>query len=202
MNTDQTSKTLGRPREFDTDQALEAAMQLFWRKGYEGTSLTDLTEAIGVNRPSLYAAFGNKEELFRQVCDRYAAGPASFLFQALELPTARAVAERILYGTVEVVANPHTPAGCLSVQGALATADDCDAVRRQLSARRVAFEATLRARFERAKSEGDLPANSDPADLARYVVIAYQGMAVQAAGGAGQEALRRIVDMAMRAWPA
>ncbi|MEO7714896.1 MAG: TetR/AcrR family transcriptional regulator [Capsulimonas sp.] len=202
MDTVKTSKTMGRPREFDTDEALEAAMLVFWRKGYEGTSLSDLTEAIGVNRPSLYAAFGNKEELFRQVCDRYAAGPAAFLAKALEEPTARAVAESILYGTVAVVANPETPSGCLSVQGALAGADGCGAVRDQLKARRMEFEVRLRERFDRAKSDGDLSADADPADLARYVMTIFQGMAVQAAGGATQDDLRRVAETALRSWPA
>src|SRR3954463_3624794 len=92
----------GRPRKFDADQALDAALAVFWRKGYEGASLPDLTEAMGINRPSLYAAFGNKEELFRRAVDRYVEGPACFLRKALAEPTARAAAERLLAGGIEL----------------------------------------------------------------------------------------------------
>src|SRR5207245_2576808 len=109
----------GRPRSFDLDKALDAALQVFWRKGYEGASLPDLTEAMGINRPSLYAAFGNKEELFRTVVIRYIEGPAAFVRKALDEPTARAAAERLLTGAVDLVTDPKNPRGCLLVQGAL-----------------------------------------------------------------------------------
>src|SRR5947207_11547368 len=99
----------GRPRAFDTDAALDAALAVFWRKGYEGASLTDLTAAMGINRPSLYAAFGSKEDLFRKALDRYAEGPAAYVREALEEPTARAVAERLLRGAAELLTNPRNP---------------------------------------------------------------------------------------------
>ena len=107
----------GRPRAFDTEKALDLALRVFWRKGYEGTSLLDLTEAMGINRPSLYAAFGNKEALFRKALDRYIAGPAAHTREALEESTARAVAERLLRGTADVLSDPRNPPGCLAVQG-------------------------------------------------------------------------------------
>ena len=157
----------GRPREFDIDQALDRALEVFWRKGYEGTTLPDLTRAMGINRPSLYAAFGNKEALFRRVIDRYVEGPAAFFSEALTEPRARAVAERLLRGTIDTVTAPNGPRGCLIVQGALACSEAAESVRRELAARRSAGEAAIRARFERAKADGDLPADSDPADLAR-----------------------------------
>src|SRR3977135_1973575 len=109
----------GRPREFDADQALDRALQVFWRKGYEGASLPDLTRAMGINRPSLYAAFGNKEALFRKALDSYHDGPAAFVRGALEEPTARAVVEALLRGTVDLLSSPRNPPGCLMVQGAL-----------------------------------------------------------------------------------
>ena len=192
----------GRPRQFDVEQALDRALKVFWRKGYEGTTLPDLTRAMGINRPSLYAAFGSKEELFGRALDRYAEGPAVYFRRALDEPTARAVAERLLGGTVELLTGRRTPRGCLAVQGALACGDAADSVRRELAARRAAGEAALRRRFERAKADGDLPADSDPADLARYVTTVVHGMSVQAAGGASREELRRVVAMALRAWPA
>src|SRR5579859_3096090 len=110
----------GRPREFDAEKALDAALAVFWRKGYEGASLPDLTEAMGINRPSLYAAFGNKEDLFHLALDRYAEGPGAFVQKALEERDARTVAERLLCGAVLLVTDPRRPHGCLLVHGALA----------------------------------------------------------------------------------
>jgi AcrR family transcriptional regulator len=192
---------LGRPREFDVDKALDCALKVFWRKGYEGTTLPDLTEAMGINRPSLYAAFGNKEELFRKALDRYAEGPAAFRRAALAGPTAREVAERLLTGAVELLTDPCNPCGCLAVQAALACGEAAESVRLELIARRAAGEAEIRERLERAKSTGDLPADSDPADLARYITVVLEGMAVHAAGGATRDDLQRLVQVALRAWP-
>jgi AcrR family transcriptional regulator len=191
----------GRPREFDVEKALDRALKVFWRKGYEGASLSQLTKAMGINRPSLYAAFGDKEELFRKALDRYAEGPAAYVRAALDEPTARGVAERLLGGTIDVLTDPRNPRGCLMVQGALACGEAAESVRRELASRRAAVEGALRRRFQRARADGDLPADADPADLARYVATVIHGMSVQAAGGAGREALRRVAEMALRAWP-
>jgi AcrR family transcriptional regulator len=191
----------GRPREFDAEQALDRALELFWRKGYEGTSLEDLTEAMGINRPSLYAAFGSKEELFRQALDRYAEGPAGYVSDALEQASARAVAEALLRGTVDLLTKRRGPRGCLMVQAALVCGDEAESVRRELAARRSEAEAMIRKRLERALADGDLPDSSSPADLARYLVTVIRGMSVQAAGGACRAELRRVAELALRAWP-
>jgi AcrR family transcriptional regulator len=191
----------GRPREFDVDQALDRALGVFWRKGYEGTTLPDLTKAMGINRPSLYAAFGSKEGLFRKALDRYDEGPAAYLCEALKEPTARAVAQRLLDGGIDVVTDRRNPRGCLMVQGALACGEAAESVREELISRRLASEAAIRKRFERALSDGELPADVHPADLARYIVAVLQGIAVQAAGGASRAELRRVAAMALRAWP-
>jgi AcrR family transcriptional regulator len=190
----------GRPRQFDINQALDRALEVFWRKGYEGTSLPELTKAMGINRPSLYAAFGNKEALFRRALDRYAEGPAGYVQEALNQPTARAVAERLLYGTIDLLTDPRYPRGCLLVQGALACGAAAESVRQELVARRMAGEADIRRRFERAVADGDLPAETDPADLARYLVTVNRGMAVLAAGGATRAELGRVAEIALRAW--
>ncbi len=192
---------LGRPRAFDTDKALDCALRVFWRKGYEGTTLPDLTKAMGINRPSLYAAFGNKEELFRKALDRYAEGPAAFVREAFEKPTAREVVERFLTGAAELLTDPCNPCGCLAVQGALACGETANPIRQELIARRTATESALRERLERAKSTGDLPPDTNPADLARYIATVSNGMAVQATSGASRDDLQRIVQIVLRAWP-
>src|SRR6202162_4156030 len=116
MERNKSSKRMGRPRSFDTDRALDRALQVFWRKGYEGATLADLTKAVGVNRPSLYAAFGDKEALFRKALDRYLNGPAAYIQEALKEPTARAVVERLLRGAADLNTAPRNPGGCVTVQ--------------------------------------------------------------------------------------
>lgn len=192
---------LGRPLAFDPEQALEAALRVFWRKGYQGTALSDLTAAMRINRPSIYATFGNKEALFRKALDRYNAQMTGYTAEALKEPTARAVAERLLVGTADLLSSPENPKGCLMVQGALACGEEADPIRKELIARRATGEAALRERFERAKREGDLPVVANPADLARYVVAVMHGMSVQSAGGATREELQGVIDLSLRAWP-
>src|SRR5690349_6825429 len=153
---------------------------------------------MGINRPSLYAAFGNKESLFRKAVERYERGPAGYVREALELPTARQVVERLLRGGICVGTGPKGPRGCLMVQGALTCGDAAEPARKELAQRRAAGEAALRRRLERARDEGDLPKG---ADLAEYVITVMHGMAVQAAGGASHAELERVVDTALRAWP-
>jgi AcrR family transcriptional regulator len=191
----------GRPREFDIDKALDQALLVFWKKGYEGASLPDLTKAMGISRPSLYAAFGNKEALFQKALDRYGEGPAAYFRQALEEPHARDAVERLLNGAVDLLTHPRHPRGCLIVQGALSGNETCDAVRKALAARRMAGQQAIRERLERARAEGDLPDEVSPADLARFLAAVIHGMAVQAAGGADRKSLRSIARTAMRTWP-
>ena len=198
----ETATTLrGRPRAFDPAAALERAMHVFWAKGYEGASLSDLTRAMRINRPSLYAAFGNKEQLFRKVLDRYMDGPLAYFGKALAAPKARDVIEQIFFGAAKMAGDPRIPAGCLMVQGALAVGDAAGSVRKEAAGRRAASEVALRRRLQRAKREGDLPKNADPSELARYVMTVLQGMAVQGADGASPDQLRRVAQVALRAWP-
>src|SRR5581483_2941236 len=131
----------GRPRKFNTEKALDAALLLFWRHGYEGTSLAALTKAMGINVPSLYAAFGNKETLFKKALQRYLQKPASYLPKALEQPTARRAVEKLFRGAIDMVMHPRHPDGCLLVQGALAAGPAAAAIRKELSLRRAAAEA-------------------------------------------------------------
>ncbi|APV50242.1 TetR family transcriptional regulator [Betaproteobacteria bacterium GR16-43] len=200
-----TSRTpappLGRPRAFDAEEALTRALRLFWQKGYEGTSMADLTEAMGINKPSLYAAFGNKEDLFRKALERYGEGSACFIGEALTAPTARGVVEKFLVGAAEQLTNPENPRGCLVVQGALSCATSSDPVRQELVERRKGYEKAIAKRFQKAKAEGDLPASANAADLARYVAAVHQGMAVQATSGATRQELKRVAQVVLDGWP-
>jgi AcrR family transcriptional regulator len=191
----------GRPRQFNADAALDAALQLFWRHGYEGTSLAALTKAMEINVPSLYAAFGNKEALFRKALDRYLQRPASYLPKALEAPTARAAAQRLFKGAINMVMNPRHADGCLLVQGALASGPGANAIQKELTRRRVGAEAAVRQRFEQAIAAGELPPGVNAERLAKYIVTVLWGMSVQAAGRATRAELEAVARMAMRAWP-
>lgn len=195
------SAAIGRPRAFDVDKVLERALKVFWQKGYEGSSLSELTKAMGINRPSLYSAFGDKRALFHKALDRYTEGRIDYLHEALNQPSARAVVERLLLGAADMSTDRSNPHGCLMVQGALTSGKAADCIRRELSACRAAGEAAIRKRLQRAKKEGDLPAGADPHQLARYVSTVIHGIAVQAASGATRADLRRVVETALRAWP-
>jgi AcrR family transcriptional regulator len=192
---------IGRPRAFVKDQALDQALHVFWEKGYEGTSIADLTAAMGINPPSLYAAFGNKEALFKKALARYEAKRDAFFAEAFAAPTAREAMTRLLEGTAELLSDKRTPQGCLMVQGALCGGEACESVKQDLASRRQAGEVLIRERLKRAKREDDLPEDADPAALASYVATVMQGMAVQAAGGATAKQLREIARLALRAWP-
>lgn len=192
---------MARPREFDECKALDAALRVFWRKGYEGATMDDLTGAMGINRPSLYGAFGNKEQLFRKVLERYANGPAAYVVEALHAPTARACAEAILRGAADLGTCPQNPGGCLAVHAALATGEDAETIRQTLVEFRAAGECALRERFARAQAEGEFPADVNVADLARYVATVVRGIAVETTGGASRDNLEAVIALAMKAWP-
>ena len=192
---------MSRTREFCVHDALSKALQVFWRSGFEGSTLSDLTEAMGITRPSLYATYGNKEELFRKALDLYDETYLGFTREALGEGTARGVAQRLLSGFAMAQTDSKHPPGCLGTTGALACSAAVEPIRQELVRRRVAFEANLRRRLEAAKDAGDLPADSEPADLARFLMTVAAGMSVQAMSGATREALHRVVATSMRAWP-
>lgn len=192
---------LGRPRSFDIEQALEQAMKVFWRLGYEGASLSELTKAMGINSPSLYAAFGSKEGLFKAVLDHYEARRQRCLGDILAAPTARAVAERLVFGLVDLVTDPEVPPGCLLLQGGLSCGVGTQDVPQELARRRAALQQALEERFRRAQLEGDLKAGADVSALAGYLVVVCNGIAVQAASGASRETLREVAGVALKAWP-
>ena len=190
----------GRPRAFDIDEALEKALCVFWQKGYEGTSLQDLTEAMGINRPSLYAAFGNKEELFRKALKRYIAQNEACFRNVMDGPDLRASMEQVLTYTADMSSKGNDSRGCLLL-GSLTCGESAEPIKQELAAQRAESEAWLSNRFKRAKAAGDLPADTDAPALARFYSAVLQGMSVQAASGASKKALKGIITQAMRAWP-
>ncbi len=158
---------MGRHREFNIDDALDAAVKVFWEKGYEGTSYDDLTRATGVKRPGLYATFGNKEALFQKVIERYTQRYLRHMTDALSEPTSRKMAEHVLYGTVRMVTCDPLHRGCLGINGALACSTDAEPIREMLIRCRAQGEARLRQRLEQYQKDGDLPESADCAALAR-----------------------------------
>lgn len=201
MRVETKRRPHGRPRGFDVDEALERALLVFWEQGYEGASLANLTDAMGISTTSMYAAFGNKEELFRKALERYTEGPSAYVARALEEPTALGVATAIIAGAIRTTTRPAGPHGCLGVQGALATGDSSRGARDLLVAWRDNGYSCIRDRFRRAVDDGDLPPEADPALLARYVTALTYGIAVQAASGVGRGELQAMADAALRNWP-
>lgn len=192
---------MGRPREFDERAALNAAMRVFWEKGYEGASLDDLTAAMRINRSSLYSTFGDKERLFRKIMAQYGEGPMSFMRDALNLSSARAAIEALLRGTVEFLADPGHPRGCLSLQGGLACGTGVESVQQAMVEWRESALRALQKRTQQAKRDGDIPGDVNPKDLARYVFVLVNGLGVQAANGAKPAEMRRAVELALRTLP-
>ena len=191
----------GRPREFCVDKALAAALTVFWRHGYEGASMAELTAAMGVTKPSLYAAFGNKEQLFRQALDLYEREKLAYMIAALEAPTARGVAERLLRGALAMQSSKDDPKGCLAVLGSAACGSEAEGVKAEVAARRASSQAALVRRFEEAKSTGELPDGMEAPALARYLFAIIQGLALQAGAGATPAELAQLVETSLSVWP-
>jgi AcrR family transcriptional regulator len=191
----------GRPREFCIDDALVAALRVFWSKGYEGASMTDLTEAMGITRPSLYAAFGNKEALFRKALDLYEREKLCYVGQALEASTARGVAERMLAGSLRNQTSGEDPRGCLGVISSVACGAEADCIRQEVLERGKIAHGAMVERMERAIGEGDFTSPVDAEGITNYLYAILQGMAVQAGAGASRDDLQRLIDTTLAVWP-
>jgi AcrR family transcriptional regulator len=189
----------GRPRGFDTDLALDAAVDVFWRRGFDGASLSDLTSAMGINRPSLYAAYGDKAQLFQTALRRYVDRNMGYVSTALALPTAHEVASAFLLGNAVAVTRPGLPAGCLSVQGAVATEGSSQST--SLSENRATIQALFADRFRRAIDEGDLASDEDPDELATFLITISSGFAIRAADGTPRDSLLVMARRAMTVFP-
>jgi AcrR family transcriptional regulator len=193
----------GRPRGFDRDAALRRAMEVFWERGYEGTSISELTGAMGINSPSLYAAFGSKEELFREAVALYDSLEGSVSERALrEQPTARAAVEAMLRDNADLYADPDNPSGCMVVLGATTWTPHNEAVRSYLAGLRHKTFELIRARLDHAVDTGELPPGADVEALAAYYNTVLEGLSIQARDGASRESMHAIIDCAMATWDA
>lgn len=199
-STEPTPKR-GRPRSFDRDEALNTALGLFWRHGYDATSLNDLTAAMNVTPPSLYAAFGSKKQLFVEALELYARthGRSPAMTEAL---TARAAVEGLLRESATKFSSSDHPSGCFVVLAATNCTEGSADVEALLRMKRLESEAGLRSCIERAVRDGELPKGTDVAALAKFYGVVIQGMSIQARDGASREELERVVDRAMELWPA
>ncbi|WP_280231449.1 TetR/AcrR family transcriptional regulator [Nocardia cyriacigeorgica] len=192
----------GRPRAFDRDVALRRAMEVFWEHGYEGASMTDLTSAMGINSPSLYAAFGGKEALFREAIELYGRTEGGLTARALrEEPTARAAIEAMLRDNAVAYTAPDKPHGCMVVLAGSTYTTRTESVREFLVDKRTQTSADIQARLDRGVAEGDLPPGTDTAELAAFYTTVLYGLSIQARDGVGHDELMRSIDRAMAAWP-
>ncbi len=191
----------GRPLSFDRDVALSKAMRLFWAQGFEGTSIAELTQAMGITPPSLYSAFGDKRRLFLESVDRYLGGIERLVRTIDDAATARDAARDLLTSAALGDTGDDTPAGCLLASSIVSSSRGSDGVREELAHLRRRIEAALRARIERDIQSGSLPLECDAEALAGHMFAVVQGMSTLAKDGAGRGKLLRIVDIAMAAWP-
>ncbi|GAB3225240.1 TetR/AcrR family transcriptional regulator [Glycomyces halotolerans] len=195
--------TRGRPRTFDRDQALEQALQVFWRLGYEPASIAELTRAMGIRPASLYAAFGDKRRLFREAVDLYVAKHGAFRGAALaEEPTAREAIERIMLESARQHTDPANPPGCLIISATVDCGPESEDVAAELRQMRLAAEAQMERRIREGIDAGELPPGTDARRLAKFFATTIHGMSRQAQDGATTEELTAVAELALAAWPA
>lgn len=189
----------GRPREFDVEEALAAALRVFWEKGYDAASLTDLTEAMGITRPSLYAAFGNKEALFKRALDLYETEKLAYVRSALDAATARGVAQRLLDGAITNITS-ECP-GCLGVIASVSCRSPNSPIQKDVKALAQSTRAAMIERMQRAIDEGDFIVPVEAEAMTQYLMAVMQGMAVQAGAGSSREHLQQVADATLAGWP-
>jgi AcrR family transcriptional regulator len=193
-----TSVKAGRPTGFDTERALDAAMRLFWERGYEGTSMAELSEKMGIHPSSIYAAFGDKQALFALAAQRYADVPAQYMVRALEQPTLRAFILAAFDNTVEFLAAKDHPSSCFTLTAAIACGVDRECAKALMREMRLKNEAAIKARLLKARKAGEFPREENVDDYTRYLSSLLSGLAVQAANGSTRAELRRTAEMALR----
>lgn len=201
-NTPTPNKRAGRPRAFDRSEALDTALDLFWRHGFEATSTAQLTAAIGIAPPSLYAAFGSKEALFREALVLYGQRFGAFLRGPMSgSGGAREAVGQMLHGAARQFSDGRHPLGCMVAAGELQMTAAQSPLAQEVANLRLAAQRVIRNRLNHARKDGELPADTDTATLAAFFAMVIQGMAVQARDGAKPGQLKRMADLALQAWP-
>lgn len=193
-----TSVKLGRPPEFDTDAALDVAMRLFWERGYEGTSISDLSQAMGIHPSSIYAAFGDKQALFALAAKRYADVPAQYMVKALEQPTLRGFILAAFDNTAEFLGSKEHPSSCFTLTGAISCGVDVEPAKVLMKEMRLQNEAAIKARLLKARRAGEFPKEENVDDYTRYLSSLLSGLAIQAANGSTRAELKRTAEVALR----
>lgn len=189
---------MGRQRSFDTEHAIEQAMLLFWERGYEATSMADLSAAMGLKPPSIYAAFGNKEALFKCCTEYYAQNIGTYAARALEEePTVAKALNRYVSEAIKAFSGENKPKGCLLVSGATNCSKSGAGAQDLLAGYREGSEAAIAARIRRGIEQGDMPTDTDPDMLAKYLSVLIQGLAAQSRDGAASHALDRVAEFAL-----
>lgn len=194
-------KPRGRPRNFNKDEALKMALDLFRRKGFDNTSLDDLTTVLNVKKPSLYAAFGNKEQLFLEVLHAYTSGPTAYFHAVFDEPTTQSLVRTLLVKSIELLFYNESPAGCLVVMSTASVALQKAGIQQKLVAGLQQHQQKLIARFEQAKADGELKPTVDSQRLALYVVTLHKGLSLQAINGSSKQDMLQLVEQVIELWP-
>ena len=195
-------RAAGRPRNFDREEALAVAMDLFWRHGFDGTSTSQLTNAMGISPPSLYAAFGSKEALYREAVAQYQRRHGGFFAQPMAADcTAKEAIKQVLLGAAKQFSHSSHAPGCMVASGELQTSADNGFLVAEMTGLRRAAQQAIRARLDAARKSGEIPTTTDTASLAAFYAMVIQGMAVQARDGASAASLKRMAILAMETWP-
>lgn len=190
-------KSRGRPLAFEKNKAREIALKLFWSQGYEGTSISDLTEAIAINRPSLYASFGNKENLFRICTEYYLSEELSFVDEAMQERVFKDALEKLFAHEIQLIADNK---GCLLINTALTCHPENDAIKILLSDHRKQLEGKIRKRTQQAQLKKEVATSESPNTIAKYITSLYQGLSIQAVDGASSKELQEVVKIALSAF--
>ncbi|MCW7553925.1 TetR/AcrR family transcriptional regulator [Endozoicomonas gorgoniicola] len=189
--------TSGRPRSFNQETALEEALKIFWSQGYEGASVKDLTKAMGINKPSMYDTFGNKEELFLKAVDMYIRCETEFFFQALELDDIHQVITSILQGSAQANCSEEKPKGCLIIQGALVCSSEASTIKQALIKCRNEMSEVLQRRFEKARKEGQLVDGANPKVMCHYLTTVLNGLSVHSVDDTSKQMIHAVSRMAI-----
>ncbi len=197
MKNDTCAQSVGRPRSFDIEDALKSALEVFWQKGYDSASLNDLTQAMGINKPSLYAAFGNKEQLFIKAIEFYDTHQNSYFYDALKEKQLLTVITKVLLGAAERMSDCSQPQGCMMIQSAFASKEPSDIIKQAAESKRDRMGGLVLARLQQAKEDGELDESCNCSALMDYLFTVIMGMSIHASRGASREQLENVANLAL-----